>query len=170
MAWVWALPHPRLKGSTSNLATACVEFKAQVTEAACAGSSCSQPAHRLSPLTSASYIWKARWTREAMQPSCCPCVCKPFSTLVNSHVTASASSVPDSTWGRQLCSGLKGGSLKAPAPWFVQLIQSPRPQRFIRGKKRDEEPYLFEERPAELCGCPLAGQSVLPGQGVEGRN
>lgn len=51
-----------------------------------------------SPLTSVSYIWKAKWTREAMHPSCCPCICKPFSTLVKSHVTASASRVPDITW------------------------------------------------------------------------
>lgn len=82
-----------------------------------------------------------------MQPSCCPCVCRPFSTLVKNQDTASGSRFPESTWG--------GGTVSTQGPWgptaFLQQRSRPRGE----GSRGEAAVLLAASSPHPARSAPL---------------
>lgn len=120
-----------------------------------------------------------------MQPSCCPWICKPFSTLVKNQDTASGSKLPGSTWGKGTISTEAGYDTRLPsysssafsrekvpsgeAATFLTLTTFSFLSQFCQNVPVPSScTYLFEQRPAKLSCGSLAGQGVFPGEGCIG--
>lgn len=120
-----------------------------------------------------------------MQPSCCPWICKPFSTLVKNQDTASGSKLPGSTWGKGTVSTEAGYDTRLPsysssafsrekvpsgeAATFLTLTTFSFLSQFCQNVPVPSScMYLFEQRPAKLSCGSLAGQGVFPGEGCIG--